>query len=223
MEFTFLLFMILNINMQEIEVEEKIIKASSTKKFIHNKKKKFFKLFVPAIKNVHNELMKQYISASNDINNSINLEHINLLKKEYKVKTDEELLMALKPHPQSITLAQAAMESGWATSRFFLEANNVFGMWCSNDTQPRISAEQKRAGGKIIWLRKFDTIEDSIRAYYKLLATAKAYKEFRELNMKTDNPYELVKKLDKYSELGSVYGQELSKVIKYNNLTKYDK
>ncbi len=223
MEFTFLLFMILGLDIQTINVEDSFVKSSHKKKYVSNKKKNFYKLFVPAIKNVHNELLLKYQQIAKDINESINIQEINRLKKEYKVKTDGELLMALKPHPKSITLAQAAMESGWATSRFFLEANNVFGMWCSNDTQPRIPAEQKRAGDTTIWLRKFDTVEDSIRAYYKLLSTAKAYKEFRELNMKTDNPYELVKKLDKYSELGKEYGVALAKVIKYNNLTKYDK
>ena len=223
MEFTFLLFIVLGINMQEIELNEKVIKTSYKKKYISNKKKRFYKLFIPAIQNVHEELMQKYTQTYNDINNSINLENINLLKKEYKVKTDAELLMALKPHPKSITLAQAAMERGWGTSRFFAEANNVFGMWCSNKNQPKIAAEEKRDGERTIWLRKFETIEDSIKEYYKLLATAKAYKEFRELKMQTNDPYKLVKRLDKYSEIGEQYGEELTKVIRYNNLTKYDK
>lgn len=224
MEFTLLLLMILNANIQSVDIQPKeILKVTPKKISVSKKKKNFYKLFVPAIQIVHQELMQEYDLISQDINNSSNLVNIDALKKEYKIKTNKELLMALKPHPQSITLAQAAMESGWATSRFFLEANNVFGMWSSNKNQQRIAAGEKRGGTQTIWLRKFDTIEDSIRAYYKLLATAKAYKEFRELKMQTKNPYELVKKLDKYSEIGALYGEELTKVIRYNNLIQYDK
>ena len=35
--------------------------------------------------------------------------------------------------------------------------------------------------------------------------------------METDNPYELVKKLDSYSEKGAEYGEELSAIIRFNN------
>ncbi|HKJ91279.1 MAG TPA: glucosaminidase domain-containing protein, partial [Oceanipulchritudo sp.] len=32
--------------------------------------------------------------------------------------------------PPSLALAQAALESGWGTSRFAREGNNLFGIWC---------------------------------------------------------------------------------------------
>ena len=131
--------------------------------------------------------------------------------------------MALKPHPQSIVIAQAAMESAWGTSRFIKEANNIFGMWSINKNEPRIPAAEKRNGTKTIWLKKFDTLEDSIRAYYKLLATSKAYKQFRITRFQTDNPYEIAKKLNHYSELGEKYTKEVISIIKYNELTQYDK
>ena len=96
-------------------------------------------------------------------------------------------------------------------------------MWSSNKNEPRIAAAEKRGGKKTIWLRKFDSIEDSVRAYYKLMARGKAFKEFRELRYKSEDVHKIVKKLDKYSEIGELYGKELSQVIKYNRLTKYDK
>jgi hypothetical protein len=40
--------------------------------------------------------------------------------------------------------------------------------------------------------------------------------------MKTDDPYVLVTKLDRYSEKGSVYGKELSAIIKFNHFDDYD-
>ena len=221
---TILLFMfIIHLNSTTNTIKVDTPKAPIKRISVSRKKKNFYTLFVPAIQNVHEELIYKYNRISKDINNTETLPEIELLKKKYKVTTDKELLMALKPHPQSIVLAQAAMESAWGTSRFFVEANNVFGMWSVDVNEPRIAAGVKRAGRKTIWLKKFTTIEDSIRAYYKLLATADAYTEFRELRLVSDDPHLLVKKLHKYSEIGERYGEELTKVIKYNNLTKYDK
>jgi len=189
---------------------------------VAEKKARFFCLLVPPVQKIYDELTKKYNQVSDDINNSKNKIYIQKLKKSYKVSTDEELLIALKPHPKSIVLAQAALESGWATSRFFIEANNVFGMWSANESQSRIVALKKR-GKKTIWLRKFDTVEDSIRAYYKTIATVRAYREFRDLRYSCNNVFVLVEKLDKYSERGKEYTKELSEVIKHNNLTKYDR
>ena len=190
---------------------------------VATKKKRFYALLVPAVEKVHTELMIEYLRVKENVLNETNADEISRLKLIYKAKSDEELLYALKPHPQSIVLAQAAMESAWATSRFFREANNVFGMWSSNKNEPRIAAGEKRGGKRTIWLRKFDSIEDSVRAYYKLMARGKAYKEFRKTRYQTADVHEIVKKLDKYSEIGELYGKELSQVIRYNKLIKYDR
>lgn len=203
-----------------VQVEKK--QETIKKVFVSSKKKIFFNLMVPAVEDAHKELMLQYEKTSDNIKNKTNLQEVQRLKQKYKVDSDEELLMALKPHPQSIVLAQGAIESAWGTSRFFEEANNIFGMWSVNKNEPRIQAGEKREGGRIIWLRKFDTLEDSIKAYYKLLATAKAYKKFREIRFKTDNPYRIVKELNNYSELGDRYTKEITHIIRYNKLTKYD-
>ncbi len=189
---------------------------------VEEKKDRFYALLVPPVEKVYKELMTQYENTAEDIKNGTNTKKIKELKKIYRVKTDEKLLAALKPHPPSIVLAQAAMESSWATSRFFVEANNVFGMWSVNKSEPRIPALEKRNGTKTIWLKKFASVEDSVRAYYKLMGRGKAFKEFRKLRVTTDDPHQLVKKLDRYSEIGAAYGEELSQVIKFNDLTKYD-
>ena len=157
-------------------------------------------------KNIKNPKYKKYISS---------------LKKTYKVKTDEDLLKALKPHPRSIALAQAALESAWGTSNFYKNANNIFGVWSFNKDEPRIAASQKR-GTKTIWLKKYKSIRASVKDYYIILSRSHAFVEFRELNMKTDDPYELVKKLTNYSEMKEKYTQELAEVIRYNKLYKYD-
>ncbi len=189
---------------------------------VKTKKERFYYLVEPAVQKVHAELTKQYNAVKQDIKNSKKTTQIQELKKVYKVKSDKELLLALKPHPQSIALAQAAMESAWATSRFFVKANNIFGMWSVNKNEPRIAAGEKRNGTKTIWLKKFDSIEDSVREYYTMMGRGRAYKEFRRVRYESSNVLKIIKKLDKYSEMGEKYTEELGSMIRYNKLIKYD-
>lgn len=188
---------------------------------VQEKKARFISLIVPAVDHVYHDLMSQYDDVKTIIVNGKNNDEIEKLKIEYKASTNDELLMALKPHPKSIAIAQAAMESSWATSRFFLEANNIFGVWSFDENEPRIAALKKR-GDKTIWVREYDSIEESVYDYYRTLARGNAFKEFRKATMKTDDPHVLVTKLDRYSEKGSVYGKELTAIIKFNNFDDYD-
>lgn len=189
---------------------------------VEERKERFYTLLVPAIKRVYSELKQQHKNIFWDIFHGRNASEIARLKKIYKVKTDDELLVALKPHQISIAIAQAAMESSWATSRFFTQANNVFGIWSINSKEPRIAALEVRDGDKTIWLKKFSSIEDSVRGYYKLLSRSRAYKEFRKVRYQTNDVYQIIKKLHNYSELDEKYTDELASMINYNNLTKYD-
>ncbi|MFT5660514.1 MAG: Bax protein [Sulfurimonas sp.] len=187
------------------------------------KKERFYHLVVPAVERVHSQLLDFYTRVKSDIDNKRRPTKLKRLREQHKASTNLELLQALKPHPPSIVIAQAAMESAWATSRFFREANNVFGMWSKNPKESRIAAGMKRADGRTIWLRKFYSIEDSVREYYKLMGKGKHFKAFRKIRYETDDVHEIVKKLDKYSEIGHLYGEELSAMIRFNKLTHYDK
>ncbi|GAF03849.1 glucosaminidase domain-containing protein [Saccharicrinis fermentans] len=146
-----------------------------------------------------------------------------LVKMKNKFKTDKtsEVLRRLHPHPVSIVLAQAAIESGWGTSRFCREANNVYGIWSYNTEEKRIRAGESR-NGKNIYLRKYDSIFESIYDYYQTIAKANAYKQFREVRLQTDNPYRLIWYLSNYSEKRYEYVRALRNVIEFNNLHKYD-
>lgn len=189
---------------------------------VKEKKEHFLSIIVPAVDEIYDELQHQYIDILDHHHDPIYEEDILKLKKVYKVETNEELLTALKPHPKSIAIAQAAMESAWGTSRLFREANNIFGVWSVNPSEPRIAANQKR-GTKTIWLKKYNIAQDSIRDYYKTLGRSGAYKEFRKVKMQTDDPYKIVKELNHYSERGDDYCKELSSMIKYNKFYLYDK
>ena len=185
------------------------------------KKQRFLEQMVPVVERVHGELVQRFEDVEQWLESGSRQEAIAKLKREYRTDTDSELLRALKPHPPSVVLAQAAMESAWGTSRFFVEANNVFGIWSFNKNEPRIAAGERR-GDKTIWVRKYTSLEESVRDYYRLLGRSGAFEEFRKLRMQTSDPYELVKKLDRYSEKKHAYGEELAAVIRYNKFTRFD-
>lgn len=195
--------------------------ADLPKMTVQEKKARFKELIVPAVNDVYAELMSQYQEVSQAIDSGSNSKKIDQLKVEYKATSNEELLMAIKPHPKSIAIAQAAMESAWATSRFFREANNIFGVWSFDEDEPRIAALQKR-GDKTIWVKKYSSVKAAVKDYYRTLGRSSAFKEFRELKMQSNDPFELVTKLDRYSEKGAEYGHELTSIIKFNKFDAYD-
>ena len=188
---------------------------------VQEKKARFKALIVPAVKTVYAQLMTRYETVKATLDAGESNADIDRLKDEYKATSDAELLMALKPHPKSIALAQAAMESSWATSRFFRVAYNIFGVWSFDEDEPRVAALQKR-GDKTIWVKKYASIEDSVFDYYRTLARSSAFVEFRKARMTTNDPFVLVTKLDRYSEKGSLYGEELTSIIKFNKFDSYD-
>jgi len=188
---------------------------------ITKKKQRFYSLVLPPVNKVFLMLMERYEYIQESLLNHTNMDEIKRLKAVYGATSDKDLLMRLKPHPRSIALAQAAMESSWGTSRFFHEANNIFGVWSTNAAQKRVAAGKKR-GKRTIWLRKFDSLEDAVRQYYYMIATSKAYEEFRRLRYESDDVYKIVEGLVNYSEKKELYVCELRSIIKHNNLTKYD-
>lgn len=199
----------------------KNIPTYTSKMTVQEKKQRFKDIVLPAVDTVYCELSQTYTEIESAIKNG-DTSSYDSLKAEYKVTTDEELLMAIKPHPKSIAMAQAAMESAWATSRFTRDATNLFGVWSFNKNEPRIAAGEKR-GSKTIWLKKYESVEASVRDYYKTLGRSSAFAEFRETKMKTSDPYILVTKLDRYSEKKEVYGEELANMIRFNKYFKLDK
>jgi Bax protein len=189
---------------------------------VKEKKKRFYSIVIPEVDKVYKQREKTYLDIKNDINTSKTNQKIDELKKYYKVQTDQELLMALKPIPKSIAIAQAAMESAWGTSRFFNKGNNLYGMWSIHKSDKRIAAGKKRDNNVTVWIKKYDTLEESVRGYYITLAKGKQYTMLRELNYTTNDVYKIVQGLDKYSERREAYVEEIKNIIRYNKLTKYD-
>ena len=100
--------------------------------------------------------------------------------------------------PYEMILGQAALESGWGTSRFAKEANNLFGIKTWDKKVPHILPEgiNKWPGWGV---RVFASKCDSVKEYIRLLNEHPAYEDFRKLRLKTNDPIKLIKTLDKFS------------------------
>ena len=192
---------------------------------VQNKKQAFINIMLPSILLAKHQLEE-------DRNKVLALEkkreplsdeeerYLVNLKKDYKCHTSKELLLRLSTHPTSIVLAQAAIESGWGTSRFYKEANNVFGVWSYSENEPRIKAMEDREG-KSIYVRKYDVLSESIISYFKTIARG-PYSEFRTAREKISDVSILISYLKVYSELREEYVKRLSQLIQYNKFEKYD-
>jgi Bax protein len=188
---------------------------------VAEKKARFIDIVVPAVDKVYADLTAKFEETKALISKDPNSEELAKMREEYRADNNKELLAALKPHAKSVAIAQAAMESSWATSRFTRKANNLFGVWSFDEDEPRMAAGESR-GEKTIYVKKYSSVEASVADYYRTLARGHAYDGFRAEKMRSNDPFKLVKNLDSYSEKGHLYGEELTDIIKFNKFTKFD-
>ena len=192
---------------------------------VTEKKRRFIQSILPAVQNVKQELDAEYVKARSLIakkeRSAEEKAWLRVQMQRYNVSGYPCLLRCMHTHPSSLVVAQAALETGWGSSRFFNEANNVFGIWSYNKHEPRIAASEQRSG-KTIYVKKYASLDDAIRSYFRMIAKGYAYSGFRKARMQTDNPFELLRHLRHYSELRDEYVARLYYVIKANRLYKYD-
>ncbi len=192
---------------------------------LKEKKEKFFQMLLPAVVSAKTEMAinrKRVIQIMKEKHPAkAEVYFLDSLKSRYKTSSTKELVNRLHSVPVSIVLAQAAIESGWGSSRFFLKANNPFGIWSFDAKHNRIEADSNR-NGKKVYLRKFDDLEEAIDEYFIMIATRKPFARLQKACIKTQDPYKLVPYLNAYSERGADYTKDLSKMIRTNHLEKYD-
>ena len=114
--------------------------------------------------------------------------------------------------PYEMIIGQAALESGWGTSRFATEGNNLFGIRTWTKETPHllpVGIEQWPGWG----VRVFPSKCDSVKEYVRLLNEHPAYEDFRELRLKTNDPIALIKTLDKFSTTPD-YDKRVIRMIK---------
>ena len=138
----------------------------------------------------------------------------------------EELLIRIDTVPTSLALAQAAVESGWGTSRFAVQANNLFGQWCYEKGCGLVP--NQRNSGANHEVAKFANVSDAVYSYTRNINTHRAYKDLRvtRAGLREDNEtisgHILAEGLLRYSERGKDYVHELQAVIRINKLAPYD-
>ena len=163
-------------------------------------------------------------------------QNLGLVSKEMKYKTKKEFIKELgycvdyinfttpvdKRVPIEMLVGQAVLESGWGTSRFAKEANNLFGIRVFKSTAPHmlpLGMEKWQGWG----VRVFETKCDSVKEYIRLLNEHPAYEDFRVMRAKmlaTNQPLDSVK-LIKTLKAFSTTTDYASRVI--NMMSKIEK
>ena len=192
---------------------------------IPQKKQKFIDMMIPSILVAKHQMrLDKERVASLIIKHDVSLideKWLEEKRKEFHASDNYELHDNMESHPTSIVIAQAIIESGWGTSKFFQKANNIFGIWSFSKKDSRIAASKKR-GNKTIYLKKYKSMEESIYDYFVTLARKDNYKLFQKKKLITQDPYKLVNYLMKYSERGERYTKDLKDMIRQNRLSAYD-
>lgn len=181
---------------------------------IKERKKRFIEIMLPLIEKANREVLKERafilrVADKGELSPQEE-ERLRELKKKYRAETINELLEKVNAVPPGLVLAQAVLESGWGTSRFFKEANNAFGIYTFKEKKCL------KAKGYNFCVRKYPSLYASVKDYIYNLNVGWAYKEFRRLRNKGADIYTLTKSLVKYSELKDEYTQLVNGVIKKN-------
>ena len=153
---------------------------------------------------------------------------LDKLAEGYGTEPDDtvELLIRVDVLPPSLAIAQAAVESGWGTSRFAREGNAVFGQRVFREGAGIVPENRDENGTHEV--RAFDSLFDSVRAYLHNLNSHWAYEDFRANRATARAPdqrlqaSDLLVDLVYYSEERGKYLRILKRVIKENDLEQFD-
>ena len=201
------------------QVADVLIDALDEIDDLESRKRLFMRVMVPIIVE-ENEMLADHRQRLLESKGAIPYD----LVSRYGVDDRDALLKRVDVIPPSLVLAQAAVESGWGTSRFAKEGNSFFGQRSYGIDPDGLVPERARG----FTVKRFDTIADSVRAYLHNLNTHRAYADFRAaraaMRRKSDTlaGSALAIHLSRYSEEGYAYVEKLRKVIQDNRLTDLD-
>ena len=210
--------------------------------YLKDNKKKFVRTVLPLIINENQKilsvrnnllLLKNKLSSNYSLNKS-ELQILKKLSKNHKIKFNNShkldvinnLLKKVDIIPNSIVLAQAAIESGWGSSRFAQDFNALFGEYTYDSNKGVIPLDRENGENHLI--KAFNSYNSSVESYFNNINSHYAYEQFRELRkvMRERNNFSnvtlLVDKLDTYAE-DENYIQTIRSVIKNNNFEIFDK
>ena len=185
---------------------------------VSQKKRKFIDFILPAILIEKEKIQKAYNYVLDNFND-LHLNDETVLLYEYcNCETAYELLLCFTDQPTSIIIAQAAIESGWGTSRFFLEGFNLFGIHSHGNNSQNLKAQNSSR----VYVKKYNNISESISHYLRTLARAGAYSEYRKHRANSKDVLHVINYLTNYSERRKLYIDDVRSIIQYNKLDRYD-
>ena len=209
----------------------RVIPASHAGLATTEQKENFIKMVLPLIL-ASNEEIKQRRAAIRRAYDRQDAVTLGKWAKLYKLPADNvvtqdflnELLARADMIPVPLALAQAAIESGWGTSRFARQGNALFGQWAwqEDDGIKPLNASNKNAV-----VRSFPNLLGSVRAYMHNLNTHQAYQGLRDSRKRhakmpdEDKANILVGHLHNYAEIGTKYVKDLKIVMRKNKLRTY--
>ena len=196
------------------------------------RKKLFIKVALPLIVKENEYLISQNLKIEklkSQFDSIKKRDALWLIKKmeEYKVRNNSigELLMKIDAIPVSIALSQAAVESGWGTSRFASEGNALFGQYVWGEVKGIVPEE--RSEDEVHKIKSFKNLKSSVSSYMKNLNSNFHYDEFRlnryvmrKNGIALDGIY-LSEFLYNYSTEND-YPEKIKKIIQSNDLDDFD-
>jgi len=158
------------------------------------------------------------------------LEDFNALRDRYKLPPVETvaardfqaLLDRVDTIPSSLALAQAAIESGWGTSRFARQGNNLFGMWCYRPGCGIVP--RRRPEGRTYEVAAYESPYQSFSAYIQNLNTNAHYQTLRDIRSsfrdrgQEASGHDLAGGLVRYSQERWTYVDKVRSMISSNRL-----
>ena len=138
-----------------------------------------------------------------------------------------ELLLRANILPIPLAIAQAAIETGWGTSRFALEGNSLFGQWTWKKSGLTPS---RREVGKEHSVKAFKNLRHAVENYAQNLNSSAFYTRFRKARLKfikndryvDDASSRLATNLSSYSQEGEKYVEKILKIISINRLADFE-
>lgn len=168
---------------------------------VNTRKTTFFDYLTPIVESLNEEIMEKrdrLLAVAADFRDDrklslFNRHRLKSLAREYDLEWDAsdpgETIRVLQRRidmvPVPLVLVQAAKESGWGTSRFAREGNNLFGQWCYRAGCGIVPS--RRSDGAKHEVRVFDSVEDAISAYLHNLNSGDAYRGLRQIRARLRN------------------------------------
>jgi Bax protein len=167
----------------------------------------------------HVEFIEDRISRKKAISDTDSI-FIVSMKLKYETDSIVELEKRIYPHPVSLALTQAVLESGWGSSNIFRKGNNIFGIMSFSSDDSR-SLIQFQAGDDERYLRTYNSVIESVEHYYLLISKLASYKRFRQKRWEGGSSTDLLHFMGSYHE-SNQYAEMAQSIIISNNLERYD-